>query len=72
MFVTGRRKTRLLDLYEHENRSSDGSVWFDSIESSRTHGANRNLFRVIIIMGFFTGVFGVILICYGLGLISYP
>jgi hypothetical protein len=39
---------------------------------SRTHGANKNLYRVIIIMGFFTGLFGLILIGYGLNFFIYP
>jgi len=65
MIIKGRKKNKLLEKYEQENRSSDGLVQFDNIESSRTHGANKNLYRVIIIMGFFTGLFGLILIGYG-------
>ena len=71
MIVTGRKKTKLLEKYELENRSSDGTVQFDSIEQSRTHGANRNLYRVIAAMGFFTGVFGLILIGYGLNIFTH-
>jgi len=72
MVIKGRQKTKLLEKYEQENRSSDGSIQFNSIELSRTHGANRNLYRVIIIMGFFTGLFGLILIGYGLNFFIYP
>ena len=72
MVIKGRKKTKLLEKYEHEHRSSDGSIQFKNIESSRTHGANKNLYRVIIIMGFFTGLFGLILIGYGLNFFIYP
>jgi hypothetical protein len=72
MVIKGRKKTKLLKKYEQENRSSDGSIQFNSIELSRTHGANKNLYRVIIIMGFFTGLFGLILIGYGLDFFIYP
>ncbi len=65
MMLNGRKKTKLLEQYEQENRSSDGTIQFDSIESSRTHGAKKNLYKVIIIMGFFTGLFGLIFIGYG-------
>jgi hypothetical protein len=66
MFIIGRKKTKLLEKYEQEHKSSDGSIQFDNIVLSRTHGANKNLYRVIIVMGFFTGLFGLILIGYGL------
>jgi len=71
MVITGFKKTKLLEKYEQENRSLDGSIQFDNIESSRTHGANKNLYRVIIIMGFFTGIFGLILIGYGVNFFIY-
>lgn len=72
MVIKGRKKTKLLEKYEQENLSSDGSIQFNSIDLSRTHGANRNLYRVIIIMGFFTGLFGLILMGYGLNFFIYP
>jgi hypothetical protein len=72
MFTAGRKKAKLLEKYEQENKSSDGIVQFDSIELSRTHGANKNLCTVIIIMGFFTGLFGAILLGYGFNLFPYP
>ncbi len=72
MVIKDRQKTKLLEKYEQENQSSDGSIQFDNIELSRTHGANKNLYRVIIIMGFFTGLFGLILIGYGLNFFIYP
>ncbi len=72
MFSKGRNTTRLLKKYEQENRSSDGTVQFDDIASSRTHVANTNLARVITVMGFFTALFGLSLLGYGLGLFSYP
>ena len=71
MVIKGRKKNKLLEKYEQENLSSDGLVQFDSIQSSRTHGANKNLNRVIIIMVFFTGLFGLILIGYGLNFFIY-
>jgi hypothetical protein len=72
MVIKGRKKNKILEKYEQENRSSDGSIQFDRMELSRTHGANKNLYRVIIIMGFFTGLFGLILIGYGLNFFIYP
>ncbi len=72
MVIKGFKKTKLLKRYEQENRSSDGSIQFDSMALSRTHGANKNLYRVIIIMGFFTGLFGLILMGYGLNFFIYP
>ena len=72
MMIKGRKRNKLLEKYEQENQSSDGSIQFDSIELSRTHGANKNLYRVIIIMGFFTGLFGLILIGYGVNFFIYP
>ncbi|MEN8210791.1 MAG: hypothetical protein ABFR31_03670 [Thermodesulfobacteriota bacterium] len=71
MMIKGREKNKLLEKYEQENLSTDGSIQFDSIELSRTHGANKNLYRVIIIMGFFTGLFGLILIGYGVNFFIY-
>jgi hypothetical protein len=71
MFITGRKKSKLLKKYEQDHRSSDGTVKFDSITLSLTHGANKNLYRVITIMGFFTGVFGMIFIGYGLHFFTY-
>ena len=71
MIIKGRKKNKLLEKYEQENQSSDGSIQFDSIELSRTHGANKNLYRVIIIMGFFTVLFGLILIGYGVNFFIY-
>ncbi|MCP3871959.1 MAG: hypothetical protein GY699_02245 [Desulfobacteraceae bacterium] len=71
MVIKGRKKTKLLEKYEQENRSSDGTIQFDNIELSRTHGANKNLYRVIVAMGFSTGLFGVILIGYGVNLFTY-
>ncbi len=72
MVIKGRQKAKLLEKYEQENQSSDGSIQFDNIELLRTHGANKNLYRVIIIMGFFTGLFGLILMGYGFNFFIYP
>ncbi len=71
MVVNGCKKTKLLKKYEQENKSSDGSIQFASMQLSRTHGANKNLYKVIIAMGFFTGLFGLILIGYGLNFFIY-
>lgn len=72
MFVKGRKNNRLLEKYEFENRDQDGVIYFKSKESSRTHGANKNLSKVITIMGVFTGLFGFILLGYGFNLFVYP
>ncbi len=71
MVIKGRNKTNELKKYENENLRSDGTVYFDDIQASRTHGANRNLYRVIMAMGFFTGIFGLILMGYGLNIFTH-
>ena len=71
MFIKGRNKTRTLKKYEAENRLSDDTVYFDTIEASRTHAANKNLYRVITAMGFFTGFFGLIFISYGVKIFTH-
>ena len=72
MFRKGRKKTQQLTQYEKDNRNPDGSIYFKDVALSRTHGANKNLSMVVTIMGFFTTVFGIILITYGLNIFSYP
>jgi hypothetical protein len=72
MITRGRKNMRRLKKYEQENRSSDGTVQFDDIESQRTHGANKNLCKVIMALGFFAGVFGLIFIGYGLDIFTHP
>ncbi len=65
MVAKAYKKTSALKKYEFENSSSDGEVVFDSIASSRTHAANRNLYRVIGVFGFFVGLLGLIFVGYG-------
>ncbi|MCP4673880.1 MAG: hypothetical protein GY857_21535 [Desulfobacula sp.] len=72
MVIRGLKKTKLLKKYEQENQSSDGSIHFANKTLSRTHGADKNLYRVIIVMGFFTGLFGLIFMGYGLRFFIYP
>jgi hypothetical protein len=72
LFTKGRGNARRLGRYEDDNRMNDGNIYFDSIEDSRTHGADRNLARVMSIMGFLTALFGLILLGYGFNLFSYP
>lgn len=72
MVLKGRKETNILKTYESENRSSDGEVHFDTSESSRVHGANKALYLVITVFGFFVGVFGVILLGYGFGVFHHP
>ena len=72
MVIKGRKETSTLKTYEFENRSSDGEVHFNTLESSRIHGANKALYLVITVFGFFTGVFGVILLGYGFGVFQHP
>lgn len=71
MVIKGRNKTNELKKYEDQNRLPDGIVQFNDIEASRTHGANRNLYKVITVMGFFTGLFGTIFIGYGLNIFTH-
>ncbi len=68
MVTKAYKKTGALKKYEFENSSSDGEVVFDSVTSSRTHAANRNLFRVIGVFGFFVGLLGLIFVGYGFAL----
>ena len=72
MFTKGRNTTNRLKKYEKENRDPEGTIQFDNLASSRTHMANKNLARVITVMGFFTALFGLSLLGYGLGLFAYP
>ena len=71
MLIKGRNKTNDLIKYEDENRLPDGMVQFKDIKASRTHGANRNMYKVITVMGFFTGLFGIIFIGYGLNIFTH-
>ncbi len=65
MVTKAYKKTKALKKYEFENSSSGGEVIFDSKASSRTHTANRNLYRVIGVFGFFVDLLGIIFIGYG-------
>jgi uncharacterized membrane protein YfcA len=71
MVIIGRNKIRTLKKYEDENRLSDDTVYFSAIEAARTHEANKNLYRLIAAMGFFTGFFGLIFIGYGLKIFTH-
>lgn len=66
MVIMARKKTISLNKYELENRSSDGVVKFDSLESSRIHAANKGLYKVITVVGFVVGILGVIILATGL------
>ena len=68
MFIKARKKKASLEKYEFENRSSDGVVKFDSLESSRMHAADKGLYKVIGIVGVVVGLLGVIVLAVGLGL----
>lgn len=72
MVKKGRKNLKSLKEYEQENQASDGTVKFDNIQQSRSHGANKNLFRMILVMGCFTGLFGLILMGYGFNLFQHP
>ena len=65
MVVKARKNISSLEEYELEHRSSDGEVDFDSLKASRTHYADKNLYKVITYTGFFVGLFGVIVLGYG-------
>jgi len=66
MVRNARKKTTALKKYELENRSSDGVVEFENIELSRVHAADKGLYTVLGIVGFFMGVFGVVLLVEGI------
>ncbi|MCF6246932.1 MAG: hypothetical protein L3J69_06170 [Desulfobacula sp.] len=68
MVIKALKKTAVLKQYANENRDSYGVVHFDSQELSRIHSANKNLYIVIGITGFFVGFFGVIIMGYGFNL----
>ncbi|MCF6238158.1 MAG: hypothetical protein L3J79_04980 [Candidatus Marinimicrobia bacterium] len=65
MVTKARSKTTALKKYEFENRSADGVVEFASIDLSRSHAADKGLYTVLGIVGFFMGVFGVVLLVAG-------
>ena len=68
MVIKARKKTTALKEYEFENRSADGVVEFASIDLSRAHTADKGLYTVLGIVGFFVGIFGVALLVAGLNL----
>ena len=68
MVITARKKTTALKEYEFENRSPDGVVEFASIDLSRAHAADKGLYTVLGIVGFFVGIFGVALLVAGFNL----
>ncbi len=65
MIIKSRKKITAFKKYELENRSSDGVVEFESIDLSRTHTADKGLYTVIGIVGFFVGALGVMLFVAG-------
>ncbi len=70
MVIKAYKETKLLNKFESEHSSSEGEVIFDSKALSRTHAANRNLYRVIGVFGFFVGLLGLIFVSYGFILIQ--
>ena len=68
MVTKARSKMTALKKYEFENRSADGVVEFASIDLSRAHAADKGLYTVLGIVGFFVGVFGVVLLVAGFNL----
>lgn len=68
MVIKARQKTTALKEYEFENRSPDGVVEFASIDLSRTHAADKGLYTVLGIVGFFVGILGVVLLVAGFNL----
>ena len=68
MVIKARKKTTAFKKYEFENRATDGVVEFASIESSASHEADKGLYKVVGIVGFFVGVFGVALLVAGFNL----
>lgn len=68
MVIKARKKTITLKKYEIENRSADGVVEFESMELSRDHAADKGLYAIIGVVGFFVGIFGGALFVAGLKL----
>ncbi len=68
MGITARKKMTALKKYEFENRSADGIVEFASIDLSREHTADKGLYAVLEMIGFFVGLFGVVLFVAGFNL----
>ncbi|RUM44865.1 MAG: hypothetical protein DSY80_03945 [Desulfocapsa sp.] len=68
MVLKSKKKMAILKKYELNNRSEDGTVQFENIDLSRAHTADKGLYTVIGIFGFFVGVFGAILVMTGFGL----
>ncbi len=68
MVIKALKKTTAQKKYELENRSSDGVVEFASIDLSRAHAADKGLYTVLGIVGFFVGVLGVVLLVEGVNL----
>ena len=63
-----RKKMTALKRYELDNRSPDGIVEFENIDISRAHTADKGLYTVLSIVGFFVGVFGIVLLIEGINL----
>ena len=68
LVIKTRKKMTALKEYEFENRSADGVVEFASIDLSRAHAADKGLYTVLGIFGFFMGVFGAVLFVAGVNL----
>ena len=68
MVIKARKKTAALKQYEFENHSADGIVEFASIDLSRAHAADKGLYTVLGIVGFFVGIFGLTLLVAGFNL----
>ena len=68
MVIKARKKMTALKEYEIENRSANGVVEFASIDLSRAHAADKGLYTVLGIVGFFVGIFGVTLLVAGYNL----
>jgi len=68
MVSKARKNTIALKKYEFENRSADGVVEFANIDLSRAHAADKGLYTVLGIVGFFVGVLGLVLMVAGVNL----
>ena len=68
MIYKARKQTTALKKYESENSSADGVVEFANIDSERNHSADKGLYIVLGIIGFFMGIFGVALLVAGVNL----
>jgi len=68
MVIKSRKQMTALKKYEIENRSANGVVEFANEDAERTHSADKGLYIVLGVIGFFVGIFGLALVVAGINL----